>query len=720
MGSWWFKKTDMVAEPNPTSPYLTIGVDTADSKLKSKTSAGVLTSYLDTVSGVVSARLINTTAPLTGGGDLSADRTFALTTSPAGQTPVGVTRQVATTAPLAGGGALSSDLTLSIGAATSSLSGSMSAADKLKLNNIWIDVTNNGVLTTNTGAQNTTALNNLIGASGTAPNGSTIFFPAGVFQFNGPITVGPFSYIFQGVGYNRAGSPATAYTELQMITSTSGFLTLTASHWYTKFYNLTFTAATNQTSGAAVLVGNNVGVDFHQCSFQGNGGTWFNVIDFTGAQGANSTVIDDCNIQGFTNFGVTVNGNGSSLVIISSVIQGQWGTATQTAAACVNCLQVGALQITASDIIGGTNNLLIAPTTGLVAASIYVVNTYFDNSFGSCIKITGAGATVRCKFAECSITTSNATTALTAVEISTTVAAGAQGIEFFNCSIQNTFSTTGTTNGFNITGGADVSIIGCSIAGWTNGINATPLTPAGTTKLKILGNTIGSSGGIVANATGILLNAGTVAYGQVQIQDNILQGNTTAALTDNSTVGPATPGNTSTGIKQIVTNLGGIITAPPPTFTATALPLTTITSVDPRGGVLIPSLIRPCAIRVWVYATNTASISTISVTVRYGTTNTNADAALLTQALTAGTAVVGSGTFIIDVDIATTTTAFVAFRFYNGNNAATGIAGNISLFASLSAAATISTAANNWLGVYFAETGVAATTIRAVRYEVFQ
>ena len=57
-------------------------------------------------------------------------------------------------------------------------------------------------------------------------------------------------------------------------------------------------------------------------------------------------------------------------------------------------------------------------------------------------------------------------------------------------------------------------------------------------------------------------------------------------------------------------------------------------------------------------------------------------------------------------------------RFFNGNNAATGIAGVTTLFTGLSTPATISTSANNWLGVYFASTTNAIITIRSVKYEV--
>jgi len=63
--------------------------------------------------GVDPARAINTTAPLTGGGDLSADRTIGI--DPTGY--VAPTRSISTTAPLTGGGTLAANLTLGINSA---------------------------------------------------------------------------------------------------------------------------------------------------------------------------------------------------------------------------------------------------------------------------------------------------------------------------------------------------------------------------------------------------------------------------------------------------------------------------------------------------------------------------------------------------------------------------------------------------------------------------
>lgn len=92
--------------------------------------------------GVPPTRLINTTAPLAGGGDLSADRTLSIPKATAAvdgylaatdfvtfNSKVSTTRAVNTTAPLTGGGDLSADRTLAISAATATSAGSEAAYD---------------------------------------------------------------------------------------------------------------------------------------------------------------------------------------------------------------------------------------------------------------------------------------------------------------------------------------------------------------------------------------------------------------------------------------------------------------------------------------------------------------------------------------------------------------------------------------------------------------
>lgn len=454
---------------------------------------------------------------------------------------------ISTTAPITGGGDLSANRTFAMPAATTSVDGYLTALDKKKIDNIWIDVTANAtaiVSTANTGAQNITAINAIMSA---APNGSTIYFPPGIYLFNAAWTMPNKMFTFCGRGSNRAGSPATAFTELRWNANVGGTLiTLAGSGnaWYTQFRDLVFTTITaDQASGGVIDANGNVGVNILNCSFQ-SAGTFFNdVLLYGGGSGSNSgnsTVIENCNIQGFKGTGLRVNSSGSSLVLSNSVIQGLWGSSTQAATACISGGFVGALQVIGCDILGAVNNVLMNPVlaNSEVCASLFITNTYMDNSLGSCVKITGTGATVRARFDTCSFTTSAAGAAsYSAVEIASTFAyaMGGQGIDFVNCNILNTFATGGTTNGFLISGTADFSIGNCRIAGWTNGVQVTPIGTAGRTQPSLNNNTVGPAGGYPGNTTGIVFNAGAAAYGSIVLEGNVLEGNTTP-LTDNAAV----------------------------------------------------------------------------------------------------------------------------------------------------------------------------------------
>lgn len=101
-----------------------------------------------TSGAVLTSRTISTTAPLTGGGDLSANRTFAITQSATAadgylsstdwntfNNKVAATRTISTTAPLTGGGDLSANRTLAMPVATSIADGYLSAANWTTFNN---------------------------------------------------------------------------------------------------------------------------------------------------------------------------------------------------------------------------------------------------------------------------------------------------------------------------------------------------------------------------------------------------------------------------------------------------------------------------------------------------------------------------------------------------------------------------------------------------------
>src|ERR1022692_4214418 len=195
--------------------------------------------------------------------------------------------------------------------------------------NGWLDATTYGILTTNTGAQNSTALTNLVGAAGSAPAGSTIYFPGGTYQFASAVTVSA-AYSFVGQGDNLTGG----FTILQFVTGTTGFLTLASGHWYTSFTNITFSTGTTQVSGAMVTCGNNDNINFYDCTFAPQGGTMYNCIDYT--NGGVISLVFGCQFTGFTNCGIVVNASNTSLVLEVCTMNGVWGTTVQCAASGIN------------------------------------------------------------------------------------------------------------------------------------------------------------------------------------------------------------------------------------------------------------------------------------------------------------------------------------------------------------------------------------------------
>jgi hypothetical protein len=149
--------TTMVAGTTPSSPVagsLSLFFNSANSNHLSRVDSTGAVVDIEGSGNVPNTRLINTTAPLTGGGNLTADRTLAvsLATSsavgvmkPDGTTitvngsgvitatgigtggGVPTTRLVSTTAPLTGGGDLSADRTLAVSLATTSAVGVVKA-----------------------------------------------------------------------------------------------------------------------------------------------------------------------------------------------------------------------------------------------------------------------------------------------------------------------------------------------------------------------------------------------------------------------------------------------------------------------------------------------------------------------------------------------------------------------------------------------------------------
>jgi hypothetical protein len=145
-GPIYFNTNSAINFNSSTTVSLDGGNVTHGGTVTATTFVGALTG---TASGnVASTRTINTTAPITGGGDLSADRTIAMaaaTTSVNGyltstdwttfNNKVATSRTISTTAPITGGGDLSANRTIAMAAATTSVDGYLTATNWTTFNN---------------------------------------------------------------------------------------------------------------------------------------------------------------------------------------------------------------------------------------------------------------------------------------------------------------------------------------------------------------------------------------------------------------------------------------------------------------------------------------------------------------------------------------------------------------------------------------------------------
>lgn len=608
-------------------------------------------------------------------------------------------------------------LTALVNLATTALPGALAAADFQHIPSGWIDVTRQGTNSMSTGATqaaNTTAIGNIMTA---APSGSVLYFPPGWMPIN-KFTIPAKVFIFQGsgAGLNGALSAFTTTTD-----QAGDWISQTGADYYMRFRDIGFISQAAQSAGACINVNGNANNHIIDCEFTGlsSSNTLHDCITFGGANGGEETVLRDCDFTNFTGTAINSNCNLSTLVIDGITING--GLSGTTGAACgINVTLGGALLLNNSDIIGCGNNLLINPATTPVA-SVFCSNTYFDNSFGSCIKITGAGGSVRTKFQQCSMTVAANASPANAIEVSSTFAYGAvgMGLDIVNCNILNTFGSLGVGTGINVTGAGDFKIFGCNIAAWAVGIDVTPANSNGMTRPQIQGNRIGNAGGYGINTIGCRLNAGSFTYGSVQYTDNEDLGNTTA-LTDNSTI-------IATGRKVIAQNLG-LVCAPPTQAPNTVLPLSTVTLAGVN--VTIPANVRAgTKVRITAQLTNTGTIQVTTPALKFGTAGTNADATVAGLGLGTGTAAVGGAVVVAEMTFTSATTAIASVHTLNSVVAigGTGTAGLTNQPSQLSmsggatpAPATIATTSASFLGLYFSSSVASIVTIRAVEYEVTQ
>lgn len=436
--------------------------------------------------------------------------------------------------------------------ATTAAKGLMSAIDKARADN-WFNssvynVMDNGISPANTDAQNLTAWNALMGI---IEDNGTVWFPPG-----------PIAYDFSSVCAIPSGKHLKiegSSNRKSMIRTTSATANIfTCGDWYNEFEGLKFTSSVTRTGGAAILSGDNVGINVTNCDFDG---MWDGILYTGGVNAGNLAVISRCNWTATTNRGLVIDGQNANTIVDSLLMDAPIGT--YQAGFEIN--QCGSVIVSNCDFIRAVNNLKlnanVAPPGGIFSA--YFVNCFFDTSPASSVKFMGSASNIqRIKFVNCWFAGS-----VTGCEFASTFSTLPTAIDFVNCDI---FSNS--SRGIYANGVQDFSVNSSRIAG--NGVAGieTVASAAAVTKFNLQNNTIGPTAGIGGNGTGVLINAGT--YGSVIITGNNVAGNNS----NNNIINNAVVATTD--LMQVINNAGHLIQGQNGSLAAPAVvPMTTETLV---------------------------------------------------------------------------------------------------------------------------------------------
>lgn len=462
-----------------------------------------------------------------------------------------------------------------------------------------------GILPSNTGAQNVTAFNAWFA---TAPLFSTLLVEPGFYDFNAELTLNrDIRLRILGAGKGRSVWRSTS--------ATANIINQTVAGYYISIEEMGFGVnGVTKTAGSAIRFGaDNAETDVRRCEFAGQ----FQGIELAAATAMNVGIIEECifgspsstagtNTAGFQ---IGINGSNINMMIHACTIN---VTGVNTAGILVQ--QSGAVQVTNCDFIGGRNTLLVNATA--VVSALYFTNCFFDQAtLGSTVKFMGTSAISRVKFEQCGITNGNG--GVTALEIAGTGTGTGipEAIDFLLCDFYNN-GFAGTTTGLLLTGVRGIDIRACRISGFTFGIDITPYNANGITNFNISDNTIGPTENFSANGTGIRINAGSFQYGQSQIVNNDLSGNTTAALVDNGTYAANAP--------LVIINNIGLAVAPKPLVTTPATFGATETILH-QISLPANSLLVGTTLRFKAHGIITATVPTLLARLRIGTLGTTGD-----------------------------------------------------------------------------------------------
>jgi hypothetical protein len=449
--------------------------------------------------------------------DADLDAIAALTTTAFGRSQLTLADAAAATAQLS--------------LATTALKGLLSPGDKRIIDSLHYDAVADFGWVGDDSTDNLPMWNAMITA---LPMGARVFFPAGTYRVSGELNI--------SVDRRITFFGASRYASIIKTTSaTANIFHKSVPGWYDAFIDLGFQSSVTKTAGAAIHIsaGNNVGMNCYRLWITGV----FKGISAIGSQSANLSVWADLDISSIPNGGrgLHIDGDTINIMIHNTTING--GTATTSA--CCEINRSGAVQVTASDWIMGTNVLLLNANAGAGPQAVYFTNCFFDQPQQSVIKVIGTNTANRLKFTQCGIATGAAGGAAGyhGIEIAGTGVGGVgtatalpAGISIVDCDIYHQ-AGNGTGAGIRINGAQDVNIVNTRVTGFAGaggcGIRATP-SAGSVTSLRVNGCIIGPNSNLtVTNATGIQLDAGNFA--RVSISDNGIYGWSVGGIVDNST-----------------------------------------------------------------------------------------------------------------------------------------------------------------------------------------
>lgn len=598
-------------------------------------------------------------------------------------------------------------LTISNALATSTTVGNLSAAGFKKLAG-YQDMVADWGFVGDDATDNLAAWNAFKGA---VANNSILYFPPGTYRFSAEATLDQDKHLqFHGAGpYVSVLKTTSVAGNLINVTGTGG------NAWYNTFTDLGFASSVTKTAGAHLgfNVAAAISCDVRRCAFSGH----FIAIDYQGAQAGNVSVVDTVSIAtpAVNGRGIRINGNTINMIISNSTINSGPTSFAVAGSANVEINQSGAVQVLGCDLIGGVNSVLLNANQGggTSIAACYFTNTFFDQSGGSTVKITGANTTNRIKFTQCGIAAGLIGTH--AMEIAGTGAGGVgsatampAGISVIDCDIYYAPGSS-TAAGIFVNGCQDINIQNCRVAGFS-GAGGAGIRVAGSasnqTKVRINGCIVGPNSNLTINNTvGVQIDAGSSALGALSITDNTLLGNGTA-ITDASAA-------LSTATKNINNNQGAAAG-----LSGLAVPLTlvntTVETIAAGMQVYLPANSIKVGTTIRWSRMDTTSVSTGTIEkARIGTLGTLTDATNISS-----TSVANGAAVPVFVEGYITFSTVGATAAFNGAIAFTqgAVAGGTP---SSTVTGTVNTTTANFVTISAQNTLSAQRTIRSGIIEVF-